>query len=509
MKPPPPGAAAATAAGHSAPAPGVRPRPVAVAAPVPTDAEVGAAFAQGDEHALALAYERWSALVHGLAVRSLGAGTDAEDVTQQTFVSAWTARSSYRADSGPLAAWLVGIARHRIADAHAARARQARLESAVVTTADHPASAGGATPFDPAAEDRIVLLDELRQLDQPQRGIMELAFFHDLTHDQIARHLGLPLGTVKSHIRRTLARLRTRLRWTVLHCDDDTLSLLALGETVAADQVAHLRDCPRCRAELAGLERVVDAARVPVADASHVTPVAPPPSVWAAIAAQTGVSVSPRTSASVPAAPAQMPATPAPVPAMPEIPSAGPSLAEVVALPARPRRGDADRALPARRELRGRRFGPRMLSAVAAAGIALGAVAGAGVTAGLRDDAPSVAAPTPTPTVLVQVRLNALPQPEAAKAFGSAEVVQASGSRELVVDVSDLGRTPGFLEVWLIDRDVKRMVPVGVISGSQGRFTLPEGLDLSQYPIVDVSVEPLDGDPTHSGTSVLRGVIKS
>ncbi len=88
-------------------------------------------------------------------------------------------------------------------------------------------------------------------------------------------------------------------------------------------------------------------------------------------------------------------------------------------------------------------------------------------------------------------------------------MVEQAGARELVVDVADLAGSKGFLEVWLIDRDVKRMVPVGILRGPEGRFVLPEGLDLSQYPIVDISVEPLDGNPTHSGASVLRGVIGS
>ncbi len=173
----------------------------------PDDAEVARRFEAGDEQALALAFERWGGLVHGIAVRALGSVADAEDVTQQVFVSAWTGRGGYRASAGPLPAWLVGITRHRIADAFARRKRDERERLAVATMPDpqvQPTSGTG-------PEDRLVLLDELARIGEPQRGIMELAFFHDLTHEQIAARTGLPLGTVKSHIRRTLTRLRTRL----------------------------------------------------------------------------------------------------------------------------------------------------------------------------------------------------------------------------------------------------------------------------------------------------------
>jgi RNA polymerase sigma factor (sigma-70 family) len=174
----------------------------------PDDAAVGVLFAAGDERALAWAYERWGGLVHGLACRALGSGADAEDVTQQVFVSAWTGRGGYKPDRGPFAAWMVGICRHRIADALARRRREQQLaEAAGRLVAIAPRDAR----FDAEADSRVVLMDELSRIGQPQRTIMELAFFADLTHEQIADRLNLPLGTVKSHIRRTLGRLRERL----------------------------------------------------------------------------------------------------------------------------------------------------------------------------------------------------------------------------------------------------------------------------------------------------------
>jgi RNA polymerase sigma factor (sigma-70 family) len=173
------------------------------------DDELTRLFIAGDERALAWLYERTSGLVHGLAVRALGPGADAEDVTQQVFISAWNTRAGYRPDKGPLAAWIVGITRHRVADAMARSRRDQRLTEAAGQTASE--TTGAAQSFETAATNRMVLLTELARIGQPQRGIMELAFFADLTHEQIAERTGIPLGTVKSHIRRTLLRLRERL----------------------------------------------------------------------------------------------------------------------------------------------------------------------------------------------------------------------------------------------------------------------------------------------------------
>jgi RNA polymerase sigma factor (sigma-70 family) len=177
----------------------------------PDDAEIGRRFAAGEEQALAWAYERWAGQVHGMAVRALGPGPDAEDVTQQVFVAAWTGRARFRPDDSPLPAWLVGICRHKIADAWARRDKQRREAEAALTEAQARPGGPVTAGVDTVATDRVLLLDELDHLGQPQRGIIELAFFEDLTHAQIAERTGLPLGTIKSHIRRTLERLRTRL----------------------------------------------------------------------------------------------------------------------------------------------------------------------------------------------------------------------------------------------------------------------------------------------------------
>jgi RNA polymerase sigma-70 factor (ECF subfamily) len=178
----------------------------------PAATAVEEAFATGDDAALAAAYEQFGSLVYSIALRSLGNAEDAADVTQQVFVAAWRARGRYDVQQAKLSTWLVGIARYKIADLHSARARSRRIADRVAATYD-PVEAE--SPVDGLA-DRVVLIDEIARLGDPQQEIMTLAFYDGLTHVQIAERLDLPLGTVKTHIRRSLQRLRERLEVDVV-----------------------------------------------------------------------------------------------------------------------------------------------------------------------------------------------------------------------------------------------------------------------------------------------------
>jgi RNA polymerase sigma factor (sigma-70 family) len=172
------------------------------------DQELAEHFRAGDEHALRIAYDRYGGAVFHLACRLLANRADAEDVTQVTFVAAWQGRGTFDPERGGMLGWLLGIARRKAVDRLRAAERDGRVADSVRALPTPP-------PEDAPERvlDRLVVADELAGLPAEQRRTLELAFYDDLTHPQISAVTGLPLGTVKSHIRRGMASLRRR--WEV------------------------------------------------------------------------------------------------------------------------------------------------------------------------------------------------------------------------------------------------------------------------------------------------------
>jgi RNA polymerase sigma-70 factor (ECF subfamily) len=172
----------------------------------PDGVELALRLRQGDPEALRECYDGHARLVFAIALRALGGHQDAEDITQQVFVRAWRSRASFDPQRGTLGGWLVGIARRQIADRRAARERERQIIE-LAGRAGEPA--GPALGPDEVVES-VVVADELDQLPAQHRTVLRLAFFDDLTHQQISDRTGLPIGTVKSHLRRGMHRLRRR-----------------------------------------------------------------------------------------------------------------------------------------------------------------------------------------------------------------------------------------------------------------------------------------------------------
>jgi hypothetical protein len=141
------------------------------------------------------------------------------------------------------------------------------------------------------------------------------------------------------------------------------------------------------------------------------------------------------------------------------------------------------------------------LAGVAAA---LALLAGLGLGRLTGEPAPTPEAADPDPgTVVAAADLTAL---DSDAARGVVSAVEKGDAVTLRVSAEELGDGDGVHEVWLINVDGKRMVAIGLLaSGDEGQFEVPLGLIDKGYRIVDISVEPDDGDPTHSGVSLARG----
>jgi hypothetical protein len=223
----------------------------------------------------------------------------------------------------------------------------------------------------------------------------------------------------------------------------EDLASLALGEIVSPEVTAHVSECDRCQHELAAYRRVVQLAAAD--DRRDDDGELPPPGVW------------PRIQATVAAT------TPASPPVVPLV---------------APRRG--------------RRIWLAAAAAVLVVGVGVGGW-GLGRSTG-----------SSTTAQTARAALHAQPG-TAENVAGTATVHASADGYRLDVSTHGLPAREGYYEVWLYDPSINTMVAVGTLgTGGRGTFTVPAGIDLSGFHVVDVSAQNYDGNAAHQ-RSVLRG----
>ena len=178
-------------------------------------AELVEVITTGDEQALGQLYDLTVNRVYSLAYAMTNNANDAEDIVSDVYWQIWQKASQYNPARGPVIAWLLIHCRSLALDLLRRRRRQqtgqAKLEQQLLTEDTE-------TSIDIGADDLLNLLQEgtavhkaLQQLSEIQQQLIALAFFRDMSHAEIAAAVQLPLGTVKSHIRRGLQILRLHI----------------------------------------------------------------------------------------------------------------------------------------------------------------------------------------------------------------------------------------------------------------------------------------------------------
>jgi RNA polymerase sigma-70 factor (ECF subfamily) len=168
--------------------------------------------AQRDEAALKALYDLVSSKLYGLALRVVNKHEWAEDVLQETFLQIWRSAADYRASLSPPMAWLGIIVRSRSLDCLRRRsAERAHLTDEIDDVMADTMEGPSPNPMDVslASQQAWALHQCLGKLENRQREVVSLAYLRDLSHSELAEQLKLPLGTVKTWIRRGLEQLRT------------------------------------------------------------------------------------------------------------------------------------------------------------------------------------------------------------------------------------------------------------------------------------------------------------
>lgn len=168
-----------------------------------------ASIQEGNQQALAKLYDLTISRIYGLALRIAGRADAAEEVAEDVYLQIWRSARDYSTERGKVIAWMLTICRSRAID-HLRRRDDAVSTEHPEDLAPHPEDDD---PQDllSAAQRNSRLHAAISQLQAQDRQLLSLAFFRGLTHEEIAAHTQLPLGTVKTCLRRALTQLRAQL----------------------------------------------------------------------------------------------------------------------------------------------------------------------------------------------------------------------------------------------------------------------------------------------------------
>ncbi|WP_370891608.1 anti-sigma factor domain-containing protein [Janibacter sp. GXQ6167] len=253
----------------------------------------------------------------------------------------------------------------------------------------------------------------------------------------------------------------------MMHPEPEALAGYALGENSEEEIARHVGECAQCRAEVAEIAGIAAALS---GGPTSLTP--PPDQVWTRIVDNTDTTD--QRAASLPERPAHSPFV-----EREGDTGSGPNLSE----------GRKKRS-PSR---------TRLVLPWAAAAAAAGLLIGGGTVALVNHN-------EPTTTVVKQANLDTL---DTNVAKGEADLVRTGSSLTLKVTTEPMDAPDGYLAVWLINKDQQRMVSIGVLppGATEQTFEVSQTLIDAGYVIVDISDEPFDDNPAHSGKTLARGVL--
>jgi RNA polymerase sigma-70 factor (ECF subfamily) len=172
------------------------------------------AVAQGaDRQAFACLFEHFAPRIKGFMLRGGCAPTLAEEIAQEALVTVWRKAALYRPGQAAVSTWVYTIARNLRIDLHRRQAGVVELDEPVLQALEHEADAAPERPEEQLWSGQLQqrVRQALAQLPAEQAQVVRLSFFEEQAHGEIARMLGLPLGTVKSRIRLAVAQLRRLL----------------------------------------------------------------------------------------------------------------------------------------------------------------------------------------------------------------------------------------------------------------------------------------------------------